>query len=157
MLKTLPSGWVDRIFARLTLTYGQEFLRRYEGLPMDEVKADWALQLGGYVSNPQAIAFALESLPADRAPTVLQFAELCRRAPVMAPPALPAPAPDPVAAKAALSAVQGIARKPAGGSRSWAEALRERELRGTGRKLTKFQREAWREVLLGEPITEPAQ
>ena len=104
----LPSRWVDAIFAKLTVTYGQEFLRRWEGVDIAQVKADWALELAGYENQPKAIKYALESLPIDKPPTVLQFRELCRRAPVPRPAALPAPDPSSEITKRAVEALRGI-------------------------------------------------
>lgn len=142
----LPSRWVDSLFAKLTVTYGQDFLRRWEGVPMDTVKADWAEALGGYEQHPEAIAFALTILDPAKPPTVLQFAELCRRAPVKAPLALEAPAPDPEVAAMALNALKRAGVKQVG-DKSWAYRLRDREIQGKGKGLTSFQRHAWREAL----------
>lgn len=143
---SLPAPWVDRLFERLTLAYGRDFSGRWEGLDTAAVKADWATALAGYEAHPEAIAFALEHLPTDRPPTVLQFAELCRRAPLKPVPALPAPAPNPEVAVAALSSVRRIGR-PLGDRLAWAVALREREERKAGRPLTEYQRKAWRDAL----------
>lgn len=143
---SLPSAWVDRLFAKLTVTYGADFLRRYDGIDLAAVKADWADKLAGYVQAPKAIAYALSVLPADKPPTVLGFADLCRRAPIKSPLALPAPDPDPEVSKAAVSAIKRISTAPVG-SREWASRLKEREQRSGGKTLTKFQRDAWREAL----------
>lgn len=80
---TLPIAWVDRIFEKLTLIYGRDFVSRWDscGVPIEEVKADWARELAGFVNHPEAIAYALSNMPADRAPTVLQFRDICRKAP----------------------------------------------------------------------------
>lgn len=78
---SLPEPWVDRIFSRLTLVYGTDFTRRWEGIEPDVVKADWARELSAYQQAPGAISYALENLPADKPPNVLQFKALCMRAP----------------------------------------------------------------------------
>ena len=78
---SLPNNWVDRIFAKLTLVYGTDFTRRWEGLDVDDVKADWARELAMYQQAPAAIAYALENLPENKPPNVLQFRALCRAAP----------------------------------------------------------------------------
>lgn len=142
----LPSRWVDSLFAKLTVTYGQDFLRRWEGVPMESVKADWAEALGGYEQHPEAIAFALTILDPAKPPTVLQFAELCRRAPAKAPLALESPAPNPEVATMALNALKRAGVKQVG-DKSWAYRLRDREIQDKGKGLTKFQRDAWREAL----------
>lgn len=77
----LPAEWVDRIFTKLILTYGSDFTARWQGIDLGEVKAQWGHELAHYVSDPEAIGWALQRLPADRPPTVLQFRELCRQAP----------------------------------------------------------------------------
>jgi hypothetical protein len=87
----LPSSWVDRIFDKLTLTYGHLFLGRWSGLDMQQVKADWAHELEPLRNSPHAIRYALENLPTEP-PTVLQFRALCGKAPQ--PRALPAPQVD---------------------------------------------------------------
>lgn len=99
---SIPSAWIDRIFEKLTLVYGAEFLSRWKGIPLDEVKADWARELDGLENRPEAIKHALEHLPTDKAPTVLQFRELTRRAPDKGLPALPAPEVNPAAVARAV-------------------------------------------------------
>ena len=95
---TSRESLVDLIFTKCSLVYGREFLSRWEGLNMDEVKEDWQRELGGLLNSPAAVLHGLERLPAEKPPTVLQFRALCigapgdRHAPV---PALPAPPADP--------------------------------------------------------------
>lgn len=139
---SLPSAWVDRLFEKLSLVYGQRFLGLYAGLNLDAVKADWADELAGFQQSPNAIRHGLENLPADHPPTVLQFRDLCRKAPQFLPKALPEPAPNPEIAKAVRQAF-----KPAGGygDRAWADKLRERIKSGEIRP-TKFQRDALAEL-----------
>jgi hypothetical protein len=86
-----PSDWLDSLFARLSVRYGAAWMRQWDGVDIAAVKADWAEELAGFERNPEAIRHAIRSLPIDRPPTVGQFVALCRTAPVMAPPALPAP------------------------------------------------------------------
>lgn len=74
---SLPDAWVDRIFDKLNLTYGHQFLARWDGLPVDKVKADWAHELRFLQQNPGAITYALENLPPGRPPNVLEFRALC--------------------------------------------------------------------------------
>lgn len=91
---SLPLSWVDKIFTKLTLAYGRQFLGRWEGLDMDAVKFDWAEELSRFQQNPQAIAYALENLPLDAPPTALQFRAICIRRPD-ANLSLPSPKADP--------------------------------------------------------------
>lgn len=110
---SLPNTWIDRIFTKLTLVYGREFLNRWEGVPIEAVKADWAHELDGFDKWPEAIAHALQNLPPDRPPTVLQFRALCRSAPPKPLPQLPAPKADPARVKAELSKIRAMFTRPA--------------------------------------------
>ena len=86
MLKPLPSSWVERIFLRLQGVYGREFTSQYSqyvgdvDIGMENAKQVWAEELAGFTENPDAIAYALETLP-DRAPNAIKFRDACRRAP----------------------------------------------------------------------------
>ena len=86
---------VDLIFTKCSLVYGREFLSRWEGLDMEGVKADWAHELGALLDSPQRIRHALMHLPAERAPTVLQFRQLCIGSPDHYTPKLPPPKATP--------------------------------------------------------------
>jgi hypothetical protein len=76
---SLPAPWVDRIFAKLAVRYGEAFMRQYGGLDIAAVKADWAEELDGF--DGEAIGYGLRFLPSERPPNVLQFRDQCRRAP----------------------------------------------------------------------------
>lgn len=83
----LPSAWVEKIFARLQGIYGREFTGQFStgmvnGIDagLENAKATWAEELGGFVKWPEAIAYALEHLP-ERVPNCIKFKELCRMAP----------------------------------------------------------------------------
>lgn len=77
---SLPLHWVDRIFDKLTLTYGQAFLARWRDIDLNAVKSDWMHELSVFQQAPQRISYALENLPI-RPPSVIEFKELCRQAP----------------------------------------------------------------------------
>jgi hypothetical protein len=77
---SLPLPWVEKIFQKLTLVYGRDFLGRWEGIPLEEVKADWAHELAGYRNSHDALAYALQNLP-RKPPTVLEFRAICEAAP----------------------------------------------------------------------------
>lgn len=89
---SLPNAWIDKIFERLALTYGRDFLGRWEGIDLDAVKDDWADKLAGFEHfGGGAIAYALDHLP-ERAPTVIEFAAIARKGPFKTgAAALPAP------------------------------------------------------------------
>lgn len=150
---SLPIPWVQRIFAKLTLLYGRDFLGRWEGQDIEAVMADWAHELAGFERNPEAIKHALSHLPAAKPPTVLEFRDLCRGAPSTTK-ALPAPAvkADPeMAAKVA----QAISRNDPVHPRHWAELLRRREL--ACERLTVAQRAMWREALGAKAVDEASE
>lgn len=107
----LPDGWVDRIFEKLALTYGRAFLNQWEGLPIEDVKADWEHELAGYVDFPEAIKFALRNLPSDRPVNVRQFRDLCRRAPAKSVPQLEAPRADPERVRTELAKIRHLLGK----------------------------------------------
>jgi hypothetical protein len=91
---SLPLQAVDRLFERLTATYGRQFLSLYEGLDAAAIKTSWAHELSGFGRNLHAVAWALEHLP-ERAPNAIEFRNLCRKAPEMETPKLPEPPADP--------------------------------------------------------------
>ena len=139
-MSLLPS-WVDRLFQKLTLTYGQAFLRQYDGVPLEDVKANWGYELDGI--SAESIAYALKYLPAERPPSVLQFRDNCRRAPVKAPLQIehrPGPVDPEVIGKA-----KAIVQPVGAGSRAWAQKLKRRE--ESGERLSITQRKAWRDAL----------
>lgn len=146
---SLPASWVDHIFAKLTLTYGQRFTGLYAGLEINSVKRDWGATLSALQHHPQAISFALENLPVDLPPTSLQFREIARACPAQPQRRLPIPDCDPSVKAEAIETLRHFAanfgRNRNHYHRRWAEKLCDRERRGE--KLTTFQREAWREAL----------
>jgi hypothetical protein len=156
---SLPLSWVDRIFERCTLRYGHDFLRRWEGFDMKNVKADWANEMGGLQSQPEAIQFALDNLPM-RAPTVTEFIDICNRAPVYVNGRLPPPKADKKVAEEAVKRLGGL-HIGARDHKAWAHALRDREINHGGflaaapgvpeKAMTTFQRKAWREALDVKP------
>ena len=92
---SLPIEWVEKIFAKLSVTYGRAFISQYEGIDPQAIKEDWAHELSAYHAKPEAIKFALENLPVDKPPNVLQFRNMCRRCPEPVYKALPTPEPTP--------------------------------------------------------------
>lgn len=129
--QTFPR-WVDVLFTRLAVRYGDAWSRKWEGIPEHAVKADWQEQLDSVFTNrPQAIAHALNNLPADFPPNSEQFRKMCAAAPELVT-ALPAPAADPaVIAKA----VESVGRRPVSydGAKACADALRDRRARMGGK------------------------
>lgn len=146
---SIPSAWIDRIFEKLTLVYGAEFLSRWKGIPLDEVKADWVRELDGLENRPEAIKHALEHLPTDKAPTVLQFRELTRRAPDKGLPALPAPEVNPAAVARAVAMANAAFNTPVDRMARQREHM-AMELRGE--RVSPAQRDFWRRALRTELI-----
>lgn len=147
----LPMAWVEKLFEKLTMVYGHQFLGRWSGMDLNNVKADWSKELAGFERHGASIAHALKHLPPGDPPTVLQFRDLCRRAPEKADlVALNAPAPDPAKVAAAVSDIRQ-AMAPA------ADLLvRQREhmrMELSGIKLGARQREFWRIALRAEILS----
>lgn len=139
---SLPASWVDRIFTRLTMVFGRDFLSRYEGLDVAAVKAEWADDLTSFQQSPNAIKYALEMLPSDKPPTSLQFRDLCRHAPQYMPKALPPPDIDPALAQTIKAAFKPVS---AAGSRDWVARLQAR-IEAREIRPTKFQRDVLAEM-----------
>ncbi|CAM8658364.1 hypothetical protein MCEMIEM13_01509 [Comamonadaceae bacterium] len=118
---SLPLNAIDRLFDRLLATYGRDFSARWEGLDQGAVKSSWAHELTGYEKNLKAIGWALENLP-ERAPNVIEFRNLCRRAPSLEPLRLESPKVDPVIAAQVLGGLRQSAPQPAN-RLDWARAI----------------------------------
>lgn len=122
---SLPLQAVDRLFARLSATYGQQFGALYAGVEPGAVKTAWAHELAPWAGRLDAIAWALENLP-DRCPNVIQFRNLCRMAPLPPEQQLPAPKADPERVAAELAKLGDVKRGVQAGStdsKAWARRL----------------------------------
>lgn len=100
---SLPIAWVEKIFTKLTLIYGRDFVARWEGLSIADVKTDWGHELAGFAEHPEAIAYALQNMPLGKPPTVLEFRAIARKAPMPERKLLPEPQADPERLKRELS------------------------------------------------------
>ena len=122
---SIPVEWVDRIFTKLSLAYGREFIGRWEGLSIGDVKTDWAHELAGFENWPEAIAFAFDHLP-EKPPTVQQFRGICMKAPAKQHLALPAPQANPDRMKSEIAKLkESMSVKPASKvrDRDWAKRI----------------------------------
>lgn len=154
---SLPTLWVDKIFEKLALIYGHEFTRRWEscGVPIADVKTDWAHELAGFANWGEAIAYGLANLPAEKPPTALQFRDICRKAPAKALPAIEAPKVDPERLKRELARLGDIrakvVRKSGVDHKAWAKSIVARDAAGEKvRPISlRFAREALRLHLPG--------
>lgn len=131
---SLPTKWIDRIFEKLTMTYGRDFMDRWKGLSIADVKTDWANELAGFEHWGEALAYALENLPASKPPTVLEFRDIARKAPKPDRPALPEPKPEPERLRQELAKLDTLRQGMQVGNRvdhkAWARRLRAREEAG---------------------------
>jgi hypothetical protein len=93
---------IDRLFKRLSATYGAEWERSLGATPESDAKSVWAHELEQFKGSLHRIAWALENLP-ERCPNVIAFKNLCRTAPAPEEVALPAPKADPERMRAELA------------------------------------------------------
>lgn len=108
----LPLAWVEKVFRKLTLTYGRDFIARWEGQEINDVIEDWSEELAGFINWPEAIAWALKNLPEGKPPTVIDFRALCFKAPKPERPQLPEPKADPARVQAAIAKAYATAPEP---------------------------------------------
>lgn len=155
---SLPLPWVDKIFSKLTLVYGRDFIGRWEGLELADVKTDWSHELAGFENFPEGIAFALQNMPANKPPTVLEFKAIALKAPKPAFKMLEAPKADParVAAELAKLGHKSKDKRMSIGSvdpKGWAKALQAKD--EAGEKMNPTIRRFCREALrLDQPVLE---
>ena len=137
---SMPLQAVDRLFSRLTMTYGPTFTRTFEGLDLNEVKSLWSHELAFYCTQDRMIdvAWALENLP-ERAPNIIEFRNLCRKAPEREKPRLPEPKADPVRLQKELARLGEIREKvltTAVDHKAWARRIIARHQAGDKLNLT---------------------
>ena len=117
---SLPAAWTDKIFEKLTVTYGRDFLSRWEGMDLNAVKSDWAHELSGLFRQPSSIAWALDHLP-EKPPTVVQFRRIANEMPAPTEPQLEY---EPAGMERIASEIAKLAPTPAPvDSREWARRL----------------------------------
>jgi hypothetical protein len=144
---TISEKAIDRLFHRLTATYGADFLGRYKGQTENDLKAVWMHELAGFENHLGALAWALENLP-ERAPNVIEFRNLARRAPLPEVPRLESPKADLARVNAELSKLGGIRKQLVNTTRpglDWAYALKARD--DAGEKLRPVVRMFYRQAL----------
>lgn len=147
----LPTKTIDRLFERLTLAYGVQFMAQYEGMPIADVKTDWCEWLSMYGNRLDAVAWALDNLP-ERPTNAVQFRNLCRQAPAPATPMLPSPPPNPERMRtelAKLAPVLSASKGEARDHKAWARSIVARDAAGEriNRASAQFARQA-----LGMPV-----
>ena len=77
--------------SRLTLRYGRAFRARFEGVPVDAVKADWARELANDADLPKTIGHALALLDLAEPPSAAGYRALCSATPALFLRASPGP------------------------------------------------------------------
>lgn len=140
---SLPMPWVEKIFLKLTLTFGREFSDRWDEASLEDVKADWAHELRGFQQNPAAIGYGLEHCLSGKPPTVQEFKAVCLRHTAQVP-MLPSPKADP----AVVAQVMGRLMVPQVAMvdhKAWAKRLRDRHQ--AGEKLGRYQIKSYQQVL----------
>lgn len=147
---SLRSEAVNRIFTRLTATYGREFTGRWEGQEIVPVKSLWGHELAAFDDKLHCIAWALENLP-PRAPNLIEFKLLCRQAPQWKSLQLDAPKADPAIVDAEMAKIAAtVFRSPSSPKEpsdplAWAKRLKARH--DGGEKLGMFQIHCYRVAL----------
>ena len=147
-LQKLEPRWIDAIHTRLLTRFGSKWIAANAGVDERLVKEDWLRELSGF--GGVAIRHALDNLPVSFPPTLGEFKALCLRAPLPQYKQLEAPKADKAKVDAAL-AQMGKLKRPGEdiGPRAWARRLKAREEQGD--RLTRAQRDAWRDAL-GERV-----
>lgn len=147
---SLRSEAVNRIFTRLTATYGREFTGKWEGQEIVPVKSLWGHELAAFEDKLHCIAWALENLP-PRAPNLIEFKMLCRQAPQWQALQLDAPKADPRIVDAEMAKIAATALRSSsnpeqrGDPLAWAKRLKARH--DKGEKLGHYQIFCYRKAL----------
>jgi hypothetical protein len=147
---TISIAAVERLFDRLSMTYGSEFRNKWNGIPLNEVKSAWAHELGMFSDNLNAIGWALKNLP-DRCPNLIEFKSLCKQAPRPTTIALdaskaPVEVVDRVLAEIALTAFKTPSDKTGKiDHKRWAKKLCDSHC--AGKKLSPYQIKSYKIAL----------
>jgi hypothetical protein len=144
---SLPLPVINRLFDRLSATYGRDFISRWDGLDANTVKSAWAYELSGVSGQLDSLAWALENLP-ERAPNLIEFRNLCRKSPRVDAPRLESPKADPVLAAMILAKLRAIVAPSPLGMKAWARRLKARH--EAGERLNPYQIMSYKVALAGE-------
>ena len=115
---------IDRLFERLSMTYGIAWDNSIGSAPLNEIKTFWMNQLSGFMQSKEsmmAISWALNHL-SERPPNLVQFKNLCYQAPAVERPQLPSPPADPERVKQELAKLAAM-NKPKHDPRDWARKI----------------------------------
>ena len=122
---------IEAIFTKLQVRYGAAWLRQWDGVDMELVKADWADELAGFQENLEPLRYALRNLP-ERCPNVAQFRALANACPLPEFKQLPAPKADERVVAEEMAKQLGIkkAMQPLVDGKEWARRLMARHESG---------------------------
>jgi hypothetical protein len=115
---------IDRLFERLSLTYGNAWDNSIGTAPLNEIKSFWMNQLSGFMQSKESmmsISWALNHLP-ERPPNLVQFKNLCYQAPAVERPQLPSPPADPERVKQEFAKL-GAMNKSKSDPKDWARKI----------------------------------
>jgi len=128
---SLPTQAIDRLFQRLSATYGAHWTRQWADVPMTDIKTVWAHELDMFADNLKAIGWALENLP-DYCPNLMQFKTLCKQSPRPDYKHLESPkAPLDIVDSEVLKMVQALVEpKKDKDYKDWARSLKKRDEAG---------------------------
>jgi len=117
---------IDRLFERLSMTYGIAWDNSIGMAPLNEIKSFWLHELSGFMQSKEsmmAISWALNHLP-ERPPNLVQFKNLCYQAPAIEKPQLDAPPADPVRVRKELEKLASLRMdKPKVDPKDWARKI----------------------------------
>ena len=117
---------IDRLFERLSLTYGSAWDNSIGTAPLNEIKSFWLHELSPFLKSKEsmmAISWALDNLP-ERPPNLVHFKNLCHRAPEPERPQLPSPQADPVRVQKELAKLSQLnANVPRHDPKDWARKI----------------------------------
>jgi hypothetical protein len=120
---------IDRLFERLGASYGAQWTRQWQDVPMADVKTAWAHELDVFSNSLHRVAWALENLP-PKCPNSIEFKNLCRQAPAPEVPRLPEPKADPERVKSEISKLGELRAKVSTGAavdhKAWAKRIMAR-------------------------------
>ena len=129
---SLPTEAVERLFSRLSATYGSAWDRARGTAPISDWKTTWGHELSGFAKDLNAIAWALENLP-ERCPNVIEFRNLCRQSPRDDQPLLEKPKGDPAKIAAELmklGELRANLQAPLPEAKDWARRILRRQVAG---------------------------
>ena len=117
---------IDRLFERLSMTYGIAWDNSIGTAPLNEIKSFWLHELSGFMQSKESmmsISWALNHLP-ERPPNLVQFKNLCYQAPAIEKPQLDAPPADPVRVRKELEKLASLRMdKPKVDPKDWARKI----------------------------------